>query len=171
MWGSGGARTSKNYQEPGACKTYIMCAVWGGTKVIAREPKKKLGFQRKNLNVFVVVTRWLHTFLPISDQFLVYIIRINQSECLPKLSHKRDHQTVFTTFESQYPSVVWLSLTCDTRLMYWWLTFNTSESNLWSTYDQLVTHCGLIVTHLRPTCDLIVTHLWPYCHSLITAYP
>ncbi len=70
--------------------------------------------------------------------FGVYIIRINQSECLPLLSIRRINQSIFTTFESQYPFVALLLLTCDTCVMYLWLTCDPLVALFWPTYDYLV---------------------------------
>ncbi len=78
------------------------------------------------------------TAYSLNHPFEGYIIRINQSECLPLLSHKRDQQ-IFATFESQYLFVALLS------------------THLWHTSD-------VLVIHLWPTCDPLLVLLLLICN-------
>ncbi len=93
----------------------------------------------------------LPSYLPICDPFMVYIIRINQLECSPLLSHKRDQPISVYHF--------WVTIPiCNLIITY-----------LWHTCDIFVTDytCDVFVTDLWPTCDWPVIHLWLTCDPLV----
>ncbi len=93
---------------------------------------------------------------PSCNPFVVYIIKINQSEYLPLLSHKRDQPINVRHFWVTVPI-------CDpimTYLWHMWCTCDWLMTNLWSTCNQLVTPSWSF-------CDQLVIHLWPTCVSLV----
>ncbi len=101
-----------------------------------------------------------NSYLPIWNPFVVYIIRINQSDCSPLLSRKRD-QSKFSPIMNRNTHV-WLYYYLLVT-MYLCLIYDTHLTNLWPIGS-------LIVAHLWPTYASPVTHLRPYCYSLVTVY-
>ncbi len=119
--------------------------------------KKKLGYQRKNWTPKKKLKRSSQHYpmckmkpscdkdstYPLTYLFVVYIIRINQSECSSLLCLKRNQPVSVRHF--------WVTIlvcdfiiTCDTCV-------DILVTNVWS--------CDLLVVSLWPTCGLIVTHL------------
>ncbi len=69
-------------------------------------------------------TKWKLIVTRICEPFVVYVTRINQSQCSPLLSHKRNEPI---TFESQYPFV-----------NHWWSYCYLLVTHVWYTCNQLV---------------------------------
>ncbi len=104
------------------------------------------------------------TAYPLTYPFVIYIIRIDQSEC-SLLSHKRDQPIRGHHF--------WITIPiCGPIITYLWHMCNVLVTNLWHTWltcNLLVTHlllyCHTLVTNFWPSYDLIMIHLWHYCYS------
>ncbi len=85
--------------------------------------------------------------------FVVYIIIINQSECLLLLSHKRD-QPISVRH-------VWVIIpTCGLVITYSWHKCVLHVTNSWSTCNQIVLHLWLYY-------HTLLTSLWPTCGPLV----
>ncbi len=89
------------------------------------------------------------------------VIKINQSECWPLLSHKRDQPISVRHSRVTIPI-------CDLIITYVWHTCDVLVTNLWCIYDQLMIHLvnflGRSLSHFTGTPTLGLKTCLRYCN-------